>query len=63
MTVKEEVFNDCKNRYAEINRCRDGELIQELPSEDIEEIVRSGGCIMGTLEKFICDKLVYNPFE
>ena len=30
---------------------------------DFEEIVRSGGYIAKILERFICDKLEFNPLE
>ena len=63
MSVKENVFNDRKNRYEEISRFRNGDITQQLTSVDIEEVVRSGGDIVEILEGFICDKLEFNPFE
>ena len=52
MSVKEKVFNDRKNRYEEINRFGNGEIVQHLTSVDIEEVVRSGGYIVEILEGF-----------
>ena len=46
MSVEENVFNDRKNRYEEINRFRNGDITQHLTSVDIEEVVRSGGCTL-----------------
>ena len=63
MSVKENVLNDRKNRCEEINRFRNGDIIQHLTSVDIEEVVRSGGCIVKILEGFFCDNLEFNPFE
>ena len=63
MSVKENVFNDCKYRSKEINRFRNGDLTQHLTSVDIEEVVRFGGCIVKKLESFICDNLDFNPIE
>ena len=63
MSVKENVFNDRRNRYEEINRFRNGDIIQHLTSVDIEEIVRSGCCIFKILGGFICDNLDFNPCE
>ena len=63
MSVKENVFNDRKNRYEEINRFRNGDITQQLTSVDIEEVVRSGGHFVEILEGFFCDNLEFNPFE
>ena len=63
MSVKENVFNDRKNRYEEINRFRNGDRTQHLTSVDVEENVRSGGYIVKILEGFVCDNLKFNPFE
>ena len=45
MSVKENVFNNGKNRYGEINRFRIGDITKygDIISVDIEEVVRSGG--------------------
>ena len=63
MSVRENAFNDRKNRCEEINRFRIKDITQHLTSVDIEEIVRSGGYIVKILEGFICDNLEFNPFE
>ena len=63
MSFKENVFNDRKNRYEEINRFRNGDITQHLTSVDIEEAVRSGGCIVKILEGFVCNNLEFSPFE
>ena len=57
MSIKENVFNDGKNRYEIIKRFRNRDIIQHLTSVDIEEVVRSGGCIVELLEGFICYNL------
>ena len=43
MSVKDNVFNDHKNRYEEINRFRKGDILQHSAILYIEEVVRSGG--------------------
>ena len=63
MSVKENVFNDRKHRFEEINRFRNGEITQHLTSVDVEQIVRSGGYIVKVLEANICVNLQFNPFE
>ena len=63
MSVKGNVFSDSKNRYEEINRFRNGDIIHHLTSVDIEGIVRSGGYIEAFHEGFKSDNLEYNPFE
>ena len=63
MSVTENVLNDRKNRYQEINRFRSGDIIQHLTSVDIQEVVRSGGCIVQKLKDFMCNNLDCNPFE
>ena len=57
MSIKENVFNDRKNRYELIKRFRNRDIIQHLTSVDNEEVVRYGGCIVELLEGFICDDL------
>ena len=63
MSGKENVFIYRKKRSEEINRFKNGDIIQHLSSVDIEEVVRSGGYIVKMLEGFICDNLEFNPFE
>ena len=63
MSVKENLFNDRKNRHEEINRFRNGDITQHLNSVDIDNVVRFGGYIVKKLEGFICDNLEINPFE
>ena len=63
MNVKENVLNDGKNKYEEINRFRNGNITQYLTSVDIEEVVKTGGYIVEFLEGFICNNLEYNPFK
>ena len=62
-SVKENVFNDRKNRSEEFNRFKNCDITQHLTSMDVEEVVRSGGYIVKILEGFICDNLEFNPFE
>ena len=63
MSKKENVFNNRKNGYEEMNRFRNGDITQHLTSVDIEKIVRSGGYIVDILGRFIYNNLKYNPFE
>ena len=63
MAVKEDVYNETKNKYENINRFRNGDITQHLTSVDIEEVVRVGGVIKEFYEGFICDNLDYNPFR
>ena len=63
MAVKEDVYNDTKNKYENVNRFRNGDITQHLTSVDIEEVVRVGGVIKEFYEGFICDNLNYNPFR
>ena len=63
MAVKEDVYNETKNKYENVNRFRNGDITQHLTSVDIEEVVRVGGVIKKFYEGFICDNLDYNPFE
>ena len=50
MIVIQNIFNDRKNRYEEINCFRNGDITQHLTSVDIEVFVRLGGYIVQTLE-------------
>ena len=52
MSVKENVFNDRKNRHEAINRFRNGDIIQHSTNVDIEEIVRSGCYIVKNPRSF-----------
>ena len=63
MSVKENIINNRKNRYEEINRFRNGDITQHLTSVAIVEVVRSGGHTVKILEGFICDNLEFNPSE
>ena len=63
MAVKEDVYNETKNKYENVNRFRIGYITQHLTSVDIEEVVRVGGVIKEFYEGFICDNLDYNPFK
>ena len=63
MGVKEEVFDETKNKHEPVNRFRNGDITQHLTSIDVEEIVRIGGIIKNIYEGFICDNLDFNPFR
>ena len=63
MAVKEDVYNETKNKSENVNRFRNGDITQHLTSVDIEEVVRIGGIIKEFYEGFICDNLDYNPFK
>ena len=63
MAIKEDVFNETKNKYECVNRFRNGDITQHLTSVDIEEVVRVGGFIIEFYEGFICDNLDFNPFK
>ena len=63
MSAEENVFNDRKSRYEEINRFRNGDITQHLTGVDIEEVVRCGGYAVKILEGFICVNLEINPIE
>ena len=61
--VKEKVKNPYKNkRLEEINRMRNGIIIDTLMSVDIVEIVKCGGVILEVFEGFFCHNLEYNPY-
>ena len=49
LSVKEKILNDRK-KNEEINRFRNGDIVQHLTSVDIQEVVRFGGCIVKKLE-------------
>ena len=63
MAVKEDVYNDTKNKSENVNRFRNGDITQHLTSVDIAEVVRVGGVVKEFYEGFICDNLDYNPFK
>ena len=63
MAVKEDVYNETKNKSENVNRLRNGDNTQHLTSVDIEEVVRVGGVLKELYEGFICDNLDYNPFK
>ena len=63
MAVKEDVYNETKNKSENVNRFRNGDITQHLTSVDIEEVVRIGGIVEEFYEVFICDNLDYNPFK
>ena len=51
-----------KNRLEEINRMRNGIIIDTLTSIDIVEIVKYGGVILDVYEGFFCHNLEFNPY-
>ena len=63
MSVRENAFNDRKNRCEEINRFRNSDRTQHLTCADIEEVVRSRGYIVKKFERFKCDNSEFKPFE
>ena len=63
MSVKEQVFNDNKTRWEEMNRFTKGYIIQHLTSVDSTKLVHNGAIIPKFFESFICDNLEFNPFE
>ena len=50
--VKEDVYNETKNKCECVNRFRNGDITQHLTSVDIEEIVRTGGVFEKILRGF-----------
>ena len=63
LPVKEEVKDPYENnRLEEINRMRNGVIIDTLTSVDIVEIVKCGGVILEIYEGFFCHNLEYNPY-
>ena len=63
LTVKEKIENPYKNnRLEEINRMRNGIIIDTLTSVDIVEIVKYGGEILEVYEGFFCHNLEFNPY-
>ena len=63
LPVKEKFKNPYKNnRLEEINRMRNGIIIDTLTSVDIVEIVKYGGVILEVFEGFFCHNLEFNPY-
>ena len=63
LPVKEKVKNPYKNnRLEEINRMRNGIIVDTLTSIDIVEIVKCGGVILEVFEGFFCHNLNFNPY-
>ena len=63
LPVKEKIENPCKNnRLEEINRMRNGIIIDTLTSVDIVEFVKCGGIILEVYEGFFCYNLECNPY-
>ena len=63
LPIKEKIKNPYKNnRLEEINRMRNGVIIDTLTSVDIVEIVKYGGEILEIYEGFFCYNLEYNPY-
>ena len=63
LPIKEMIENPYKNnRLEEINRMRNGIIIDTLTSVDIVEIVKYGGIILEIYEGFFCHNLEYNPY-
>ena len=63
MAVKEDVYNEAKNKSEKVNRFRNGYITQHLTSVNIEQIVRVGGVIKELYEGFTCDNIDYNQFK
>ena len=63
LPIKEKIKNPYKNkRFEEINRMRNGIIIDTLTSVDIVEKVKCGGIILEIFEGFFCHNLEYNPY-
>ena len=63
LPIKENVKNPNKNnRFEEINRMRNGIIIDTLTSVDIVELVKYGGILLEVFEGFFCYNLHYNPY-
>ena len=63
LPIKEKIANPYKNnRLDEVNRMRNGIIIDTLTSIDIVEIVKCGGVILEVFEGFFCHNLEYNPY-
>ena len=63
LPVKEKINNPFKNiRLDEINRMRNGVVVDTLTSVDIVEIAKYGGIILEIYEGFFCHNLEFNPY-
>ena len=63
LPIKEKIENPYKNnRLEDINRMRNGIIIDTLTSVDIVEIVKCGGVILDVYEGFFCHNLDFNPY-
>ena len=63
LPIKEKIKNPYKNnRFEEINRMRNGIIIDTLTSVDIVEIIKCGGVILEVFEGFFCHNLEFNPY-
>ena len=63
LPIKEKIENPYKNnRLEEINRMRNGIIIDTLTSTDIVEIIKYGGIILEVFEGFFCHNLEFNPY-
>ena len=62
MSVKAVVFKDKKNRNEQLNRFRNGYIIQHLTIVDFEDVVRTGGNFLEFHERFVCDNMCLQPF-
>ena len=63
LPLKEKIENPNKNnRFEEINRMRNGIIIDILTSIHIVEIVKCGGVILEIYEGFFCHNLNFNPY-
>ena len=63
LPVKKKIKNPYKNnRLEEINRMRNGIIIDTLTSIDIVEKVKYGGVILEVFEGFFCHILNFNPY-
>ena len=63
LPIKEKIEKPYKNnRFEEINRMRNGIIIDTLTSVDIVEIVKCGGEILEVYEGFFCHNLNFNPY-
>ena len=63
LPVKEKIKNPYKNnRLEEINKMRNGIIIDTLKSVDIVELVKNGSVILEVYEGFFCHNLEFNPY-
>ena len=64
LPVKEKIETPFKNnRLEEINKMRNGILIDTLTSVDIVETVKNGGIILEVFEGVFCHNLQYNLYR